>query len=665
MRFILIHQNFLHSHGYQKIMGEQKVNKPNSKKELQKFTRALLTDIKSLEYMLDNDWFDKDVHRIGAEQELVLVDLHNYRPAPINSEVIQKLEQYPWLDTELARFNLETNFTPLEMKGNCFTQLHNESSFQLEKIREVLATMNAELVLTGILPTLRKTDLDFKNLTPKKRYQALMDAVAQQLATDSFELRLSGIDELMIKHDSAMLEACNTSFQVHLQVSPKEFAHFYNIAQAIAGPVMAIAANSPLVFGRRLWHESRIALFQQSLDTRGSRANMRERSARVHFGRDWVNESIVEIHKEDISRYRVLLAADISEDSHDLIKQGKVPKLSALQVHNSTVYRWNRPCYGISENGKPHLRIENRVFPSGPTAIDEIANSAFWLGCMIGLGKEVDDIRKKMSFADVADNFIKGAQFGIDSKFNWFDDQKIPAIDLILKELLPLAHKGLKIQKVADEDREKYLGIIEERAKKHMNGARWQLRAYTKLLEQTNRTEALTVLTSSMIQNQNKNIPIHKWKMPELKDLVSYKPQQLLVGDFMTTDLLTVQPDDIIDFVAELMDWRKIRFMPVENSKGKLIGLVTARILLGHFTQKGKKKKTVKDIMIKKPTTASPSTSVMEAMDLMKDNKVGCLPVVQDQDLVGIFTEMDFMRISASLMERLVEKDNSSTESNK
>ncbi|MEP7268181.1 MAG: CBS domain-containing protein [Saprospiraceae bacterium] len=646
-------------------MGEQKVNKPNSKKELQKFTRALLTDIKSLEYMLDNDWFDKDVHRIGAEQELVLVDLHNYRPAPINSEVIQKLEQYPWLDTELARFNLETNFTPLEMKGNCFTQLHNESSFQLEKIREVLATMNAELVLTGILPTLRKTDLDFKNLTPKKRYQALMDAVAQQLATDSFELRLSGIDELMIKHDSAMLEACNTSFQVHLQVSPKEFAHFYNIAQAIAGPVMAIAANSPLVFGRRLWHESRIALFQQSLDTRGSRANMRERSARVHFGRDWVNESIVEIHKEDISRYRVLLAADISEDSHDLIKQGKVPKLSALQVHNSTVYRWNRPCYGISENGKPHLRIENRVFPSGPTAIDEIANSAFWLGCMIGLGKEVDDIRKKMSFADVADNFIKGAQFGIDSKFNWFDDQKIPAIDLILKELLPLAHKGLKIQKVADEDREKYLGIIEERAKKHMNGARWQLRAYTKLLEQTNRTEALTVLTSSMIQNQNKNIPIHKWKMPELKDLVSYKPQQLLVGDFMTTDLLTVQPDDIIDFVAELMDWRKIRFMPVENSKGKLIGLVTARILLGHFTQKGKKKKTVKDIMIKKPTTASPSTSVMEAMDLMKDNKVGCLPVVQDQDLVGIFTEMDFMRISASLMERLVEKDNSSTESNK
>ncbi|MEO5583687.1 MAG: CBS domain-containing protein [Saprospiraceae bacterium] len=638
-------------------MGENKVNKPGNQKDLQKFTRALMQDIKSLEYMLENEWFESGIHRIGAEQELVLVDINNLRPAPINTLVTPQLEQYEWLDTELAMFNLETNFTPRELKGNCFSLMMEESNEQLKILREALKPFNADLLLTGILPTIRKSDLDYKFLTPKKRYLALMEAIRQQLSSDSFEFRLSGIDELMIKHDSPLLEACNTSFQVHLQVSPKQFAKFYNISQALAGPVMAIAANSPLVFGRRLWHESRIAMFQQALDTRGSRANMRERSARVHFGKTWVDESIVEIHKEDIARFRVLLAADVNEDSDALIHEGKVPKLRALQVHNSTVYRWNRPCYGISENGMPHLRIENRVFPSGPSAIDEIANSAFWLGCMIGLESEVEDIRKKVSFADISDNFMKAAQFGIDSKFNWFDDQKIPAVELILKELLPLAHKGLKAQKVNDDDINKYLGIIEDRAKKHMNGARWQLRAYTKLMEQTNRTEALTVMTAAMLANQKKNIPIHKWKMPELKDLRDYKPQQLLVGDFMTTDLLTAQQDDIIEFVAELMDWRKIRYTPVEDNKGKLVGLITSRLLLRYFTNKGKKNKTVKDIMHKRPVTATPATSIMDAMAMMRDNKVGCLPIIQDHELVGIFTEMDFMSISARLMERLSEQE--------
>ncbi|MBP8942885.1 MAG: CBS domain-containing protein [Saprospiraceae bacterium] len=625
---------------------------------MQKFTRSLLQDIKSLDYMLQNNWFEKGIHRIGAEQEMVLIDVQNYRPDPINIEVISKLEQYDWLDTELAMFNLETNFVPREFTGDCFSQMMEESTYQLKIIREALVPFNADLILTGILPTIRKSDLEDKFLTPKKRYLALMEAVRQQMTGDSFEFRLSGIDELMIKHDSPLLEACNTSFQVHLQVSPEQFAKFYNVSQALAGPIMAIAANSPLVFGRRLWHESRIAMFQQALDTRGSRANMRERSARVHFGRDWVNESILEIHKEDISRYRVLLAADVTEDSQHMISEGKVPKLSALQVHNSTVYRWNRPCYGISANGKPHLRIENRVFPSGPTAIDEIANSAFWLGCMVGLPTVVDDIRQKVSFADISDNFVKSAQFGIDSKFNWFDDQKIPAVELILKELLPIARTGLKIQKVDDSDIDKYLGIIEDRAKSHMNGARWQLRAYTKLLEQTNRTEALTVMTSAMLKYQKKNTPIHKWKMPELKDLRNYKPQKLLVGDFMTTDLLTVQQDDIIEFVAELMDWRKIRYMPVEDNSGKLIGLVSSRLLLKHFTEKNRKLKLVKDIMIKKPITANPSTTIMEAMALMRKNKIGCLPVVQEQELIGIFTEMDFIGISSRLMERLSDQEN-------
>ena len=214
--------------------------------------------------------------------------------------------------------------------------------------------MDTKLILTGILPTLRKFHLDLDNLTPKKRYRALMESINTQLIGSAYELRLTGIDELLLQHDSPMLEACNTSFQVHLQVSPNDFVKMYNIAQTLAGPTMAIAANSPIVFGRRLWHESRIAMFQQALDTRTTHDHMRERSPRVNFSNDWLQDSLLEIYREDIARFRVLISGDVQEDAIAMINKGEVPKLRALQVHNSTVYRWNRPCYGISSDGKPH-----------------------------------------------------------------------------------------------------------------------------------------------------------------------------------------------------------------------------------------------------------------------------------------------------------------------
>jgi CBS domain-containing protein/gamma-glutamylcysteine synthetase len=494
-----------------------------------------------------------------------------------------------------------------------------------------------------------------ENLTPKKRYFALMEALNKQLIGQSYELRIVGIDELLVKHSSPLLEASNTSFQVHLQVAPKDFVKMYNIAQALAGPMMAIAANSPIVFGKRLWHETRIALFQQSLDTRTSHDHMRERSPRVHFGRDWLNESIMEIYKEDIARFRVLLSSDVEEDSIQMLNSGQVPKLRALQVHNSTVYRWNRPCYGISDNGKPHLRIENRILPSGPTVLDEVANACFWLGCMIGMAMELDDIRTKMSFSDARDNFGKAAKFGIDTKFTWFHDEKISAESLIL-QLLPIARKGLESRNIDAEDINKYLHVIEQRAIKNMTGARWMLRAFTKLHHNTNTDEALSVLTATMIENQKSNKPVHDWELPDLDDLKMYRPAHLKVSEFMLTDLFTVQKDDIVDFVAELMDWNTIRFTPVEDSKGKLVGLVTARILLRHFLkakQSNYKKTTlVSDVMIKNPITVHQDTNILDAMKLMRENKIGCLPVVNGDELVGLISETEFLRITARLINR-------------
>jgi len=569
---------------------------------------------------------------------------------------LDKMKKYPWVETELAKFNLETNMVPRVLKGKCLSQMENENVKNLTRIRQKLKGLDADIILTGILPTLRKFDLEMHNLTPKKRYFALMSAINKQLIGTSYELRLQGIDELLVKHESPLLEACNTSFQVHLQVSPNEFVKMYNIAQTLAAPVMAIAANSPIVFGRRLWHESRIALFQQSLDTRTTHDHMRERSPRVNFGSGWLKKSILEIYREDIARFRVLISGDVEEDSMAEIAKGKVPKLRALQVHNSTVYRWNRPCYGISPNGKPHLRIENRVLPSGPTMLDEMANAAFWLGAMVGMADKYDDITKQVSYADVRDNFGKAARYGIDSKFTWFKDKKITVCDLILKELLPLARKGLIKYKVDKKDINKYLGIIEARAKSHMNGARWQLRAFTKLIEETNRDEALTVLTAAIVENQKEEIPVHKWKLPSLKDLKEYRPSKLKVEEFMVTDLFTVQKDDIIDLVAEMMDWRSIKYAPVEDTKGNLVGLVTSRMLLKYLVRNRNgngQEIIVTDVMVKKPLTIGPDATIIEAMTMMRENGIGCLPVVQGKELIGLITAMDFLRISGRLIERL------------
>jgi CBS domain-containing protein/gamma-glutamylcysteine synthetase len=637
-------------------MGVQKVTTVETQQELVEFSKGLLNDLRAFEHMLEHDMFEKDTIRIGAEQEMVLVENKTMKPALINMAVLDKLTDAPWCVTELAKFNLETNLNPRTFTGKCFSDMEAENLGYLKKIQDVLDGFDASIVLCGILPTLRKHDLDLINLTPKERYFALMNAIQKHLIGSSFELRVEGIDELLVKHDSPLLEACNTSFQVHLQVTSANFVHMYNIAQALAGPVIAIGANSPLVFGRRLWHESRIALFQQSLDTRTTSDHMRQRSPRVSFGDAWLTGNISNIYKTDISRFRILLAQKPEFDSLAQLRAGVIPKLQSLQIHNSTVYRWNRPCYGISDNGMPHLRIECRVLPSGPTVADEIANAAFWLGCMQGLGDQVSDITKKMSFADARDNFLKASKFGIDTTFTWFGDKKYSTHELITKVLLPAAREGLKTRKVAQKDIDHYLGIIEERIEAHTTGARWALRSYTKLTEEVTNDEALSIITKMSIRNQKTNTPVHKWAEPTAADLGDWRPELMKVEEFMNTDLFTVQKDDPLDLVFKMMDWNRIRYIPVENSKGELAGLITNRLLLRYYAELPHKEdqteKLVEHVMIQKPITIRPDQSILSALKLMEEHKIGCLPVLKGKELVGIVTEADYMRITSRLLKR-------------
>jgi CBS domain-containing protein/gamma-glutamylcysteine synthetase len=628
-------------------MGQKEIQQLISSDAKKYFLKSLMKDIRAMKYMLENDWFETDVTRIGAEQEMVIVDKYTRRPKCIGPEVLEKTTEYPWLGGELARFNLESNLPPLVFEGNCFSEMHRELRYQQEKIAEVLVAFEAEIVLTGILPTLQKKDLRIENLTPKDRYYALMDSINRELKGNAYELRLSGIDELMVRHDSPLLEACNTSFQVHLQVTPNDFARYYNYALALCGPILAISANSPLVFGRRLWHENRIALFQQSIDTRTSHDHLREKSPRVSFGQNWANNSIMDIYREDIARFNVLMGFEVDEDSVEKVKNMEVPELHALRMHNSTVYRWNRPCYGISDNGKPHLRIENRVIPSGPTILDEVANAAFWLGAMKGIEDQYADIRKVMLYEDVSDNFYKSATQGIDSRFNWIGDTKISACDLILQEILPMARHGLAKMKVDQADIDTYMGVIEERAKIHSNGARWTLRAYTALKKISSTDEALTVLTNTMIEHQQKDLPVSQWPLPKLIRSEKYQPLHMRIEQFMETDIITVRKDDIVDLVAEIMDWKRVRYLPVEDQSGRLVGLVTSRRVLRYYAHE-KVNETpiaVEDIMIKEPQSIHPDQTVQEALELMKEKQIGGLPVVNNGELIGFVTEIQLLRI--------------------
>jgi CBS domain-containing protein/gamma-glutamylcysteine synthetase len=634
-------------------MGDFNVRLANSEEEIKNFTKHLLKDVQAFEKMLEEGRFEKGVYKIGAEQEFCLVD-QNYKPFPINLEILEEAKMDN-LSPELAKFNLETNASPQEFTGNSISKMEKEILDDLEKIRKIVNNKGGDIILTGILPTIRKFDIGRDNITPFERYYALMDAL-KAMRGEEFLINIYGIDELNIKLDSGVIEAANTGFQVHLQVDADSFVKKYNIAQAIAGPVLATAVNAPLLFGKRLWRETRIALFQQAIDTRVSTEHIREHHPRVTFGTNWVKNSVMDLFKEDILRYRVLLGADINEDSLEIVKQGGTPSLKALTVHNSTIYRWNRPVYGISSNGKPHLRIEARMFPAGPTVVDEMANTAFWLGLMEGYCRSLDDITKLMKFDDAKDNFYAAARSGMTKHFTWFNKKRYSLKELVLEELLPVAREGLEARSIDKKDIDKYLNIIEERVKKGQNGSSWMLDTYKEFQDTASKEETLALITESAIENQKEEKPVHTWKIPDLDELPHWRPSDLLVEEVMQTDILSVQPNDILEFVADMMDWAKLRYVPVEDKNGDFAGLVTSRKLLRTLRSmnqdKGMKDLKVKDIMITNPLIIEPDKKVEEAMEIMDQNKIGSLPVIQNNKLIGMLTETDFFHLSKRLFKR-------------
>lgn len=629
-------------------MGDFNIRPIRDNRDRAKMYAHAINDISAFESLLSQEGFVSGAPKIGLEQELCIVD-NQLEPAKAALDILDdlKLREYT---NELALFNLEINGDPLDLKDKCFSQAEQNLLELLKTGISKANDRNLQLLLCGILPTLQYRHLAFSYMTPIQRYQVLSKMLAD-IRGDQFEIYLQGVDELIMSLESVLFEACNTSFQLHLQIAPKDFIRKYNWSQMIAGPVLAACTNSPLLFGRELWAETRIALFKQSLDTRSSRNHLRKKLPRVYFGHDWLRQSPADLWKNELMRFPLLLTSDDFQDPMQVLREGKTPNLRAIRLHNGTTYTWNRLCYG-PQGDKPHLRIECRYLPAGPTVADEIANFAFWVGLMEGQPEERHDFWQATDFRLAKDNFIRAARTGLASVIDWFDGPE-PAQQLILEKLLPIAQSGLEKAGVDAKDIGYYLGIIDQRIRKQQTGSNWQIQTFRKLTRERNKSLALKAMSQQMIQYQLSNTPVGEWDSPGKQNNQSFKPVSLqsstLVEDIMSTDIFIVHEEDSLQFVDQMMQWKNIHHVPVEDMRGNLIGMITDGLITRLEAVLDKQQVLAKDIMITEVITADAKDSLEKAGMVLQEHQLSCLPIVYQGKMVGILTEKDIESIKIPL----------------
>ncbi|NUR93588.1 MAG: glutamate--cysteine ligase [Nonomuraea sp.] len=454
--------------------------------------------------MLRESRFDFDNPQAGLEIELNIVDERG-EAAMRNAEVLAAIAEPDWA-TELGQFNIEINVQPQDLRGDGALRLEEDVRARLNHAEARARSEGGHLVLTGILPTLREQDVVEGALSANPRYRLLNEQIFAARGED-LHLHIEGVEHLDTHADSITPEAACTSVQLHLQVSPEDFAAHWNAAQAIAGAQVALAANSPYLFGKELHRETRIALFEQATDTRPLELKEQGVRPRVWFGERWIT-SVFDLFEENVRYFPALLPLVEEEDPHAVLKAGSIPQLPELTLHNGTVYRWNRPVYAVVD-GTPHLRVENRVLPAGPSVLDVAANAAFYYGLMRVLPYAERPIWSQMSFAAAEDNLTSAARHGIDARLYWPGVGEVPAAELVLRRLLPLAQEGLRGWGVDGAVADRLLGVIEGRCLTGRTGATWQVDRVN--AERGDRHEALRLMTLDYIQRMHGNEPVHAW----------------------------------------------------------------------------------------------------------------------------------------------------------
>ncbi len=463
------------------------------------------------ERMLRESRFDFARPMIGMEIELNLVDDKD-DPAMSNARVLELIADSDF-QTELGQFNIEINVAPSRLGEVSLTQIEQGVRDSLNAAENAASADGAHLVMIGILPTLHERNLTAESLSTNPRYALLNEQIFAARGED-MHIAIDGVQRLSTYADTIAPEAACTSVQFHIQVSPDAFAAHWNAAQAIAGVQMALGANSPFFFGKELWRETRIALFKQATDTRPDELKAQGVRPRVWFGERWIT-SIFDLFEENVRYFPALLPVVDEEDPAEVLDRGDVPQLGEMRLHNGTVYRWNRPIYDIAR-GKPHLRVENRILPAGPTVVDVMANAALYYGLVRVLSEDDRPIWSQMSFSAAEENFHAGARDGIDAQLFWPGLGQVPATELVLRRLLPMAHEGLRRWGVSTDERERLLGIIEQRCITGRNGATWQAEAVHDLeaAGHLDRPAALGEMLRTYREHMHTNEPVHTWPVP-------------------------------------------------------------------------------------------------------------------------------------------------------
>jgi hypothetical protein len=467
-----------------------------------------------LERLLAEKRFDRPKNLMGLEIELNLAGADGM-PKMLNAQVLERIASRDF-QTELAMFNLEVNIAPHPLGGRVFDRLAEEIRTSLAYAHRKAGELDAGIVMIGILPTLDRDDLVSSNLSDVDRYALLNEQIVAARGED-FVLDIDGVEHLVCTSKSIAPEAACTSVQLHLQVTPGRFADVWNAAQAVAAAQIAVGANSPFLFGRELWRESRPPLFQQSTDTRPPELQAQGVRPRTWFGERWIS-SAHDLFEENLRYFPALLPICDDEDPLRVLDEGGVPSLAELVLHNGTVYRWNRPVYGIAD-GVPHLRVENRVLPAGPTVTDVIANAAFYYGVVRALAEDSRPVWTRLPFEAAAANFDAACEHGIEARFDWPRRGRysggltqVDAVTLVRDELLPLAAAGLDAWGVEPADRDLYLGVIDERCRRRANGATWQAATFHRALESgLDRDAALAATTRRYAELMHLGEPVHTW----------------------------------------------------------------------------------------------------------------------------------------------------------
>src|SRR5450631_2021651 len=455
--------------------------------------------------MLREHRFAGDPAQVGVEIELNLVDERG-KPSMRNADVLDAIADPAWA-TELGQFNLEINVPPRQLAGDAVADLEKEIRDSLNRADEKACGTGSRLVMVGILPTLAEDDMDEDAMSANARYRVLNEQIFAARGED-LRIAIDGPEPLLTHAGSITPEAACTSVQLHVQVSPDAFASYWNAAEAIAGVQVALAANSPFLFSRQLWDETRITLFEQATDTRPDELKHQGVRPRVWFGERWIT-SVFDLFEENIRYFPALLPVCEDEDPAVTLDCGGCPQLAEMSLHNGTVYRWNRPVYAVVD-GRPHLRVENRVLPAGPTVVDVVANAAFYYGVVRALAEAERPIWTRMSFSAAAENLVNGARNGIDARVYWPGLGQVPVTELVLRRLLPLAWEGLGHWGVDSADAERLLGIIEQRCLTGRTGATWQSETVRALNGPLDRRDALQRMTQGYIERLTSNEPVHR-----------------------------------------------------------------------------------------------------------------------------------------------------------